>query len=318
MRWYDARIAQYVLPDPIGLDGGGNFRDYVSNPAAFVDPMGLAAKKPGHQPTAGAGEPQGSYPNGWGQRPDRPKSPEDMTSDYMTQPGHWATEGTDGVPGSIDCPPGELKAAGHGGSKGFAKSTTAAVDKAGFKYGCHTCGSKNPNGPQAPQDEDTLREMKKEGKTHFVPDHIPPAAFHSPRGKTQQGHKVDVKKGEVRLFPQCKVCSNRQKTDVTIEKGKTRRQGDTADEKVAAMNAKANADFAKNRQVQPPSPAPKPKKGKKGGKKSLGERSSGSQCTCAPLGSEFPEVVLRKLCRPASATSCQLFEVGFCPVSVPS
>jgi len=258
MRWYEPRTAQYVLPDRLGLDGGLNFRDYVPNPTTFVDPMGEAA----HKPTPGAQKPQGSYPSGWGDRPPKPTSTADMTSSYMTQPGHWATEGTDGVPGSVKCSPEELKAAGHGGDKGeFSADTTKAIDAAGSKYGCHTCGSKNPLGPDAGQDEKSLKAAQKQG-VHFVPDHIPAAALHTPRGKNKD-HEIDVPDGGVRLFPQCRVCSNRQKNDVNAVKHGLRAEGDNDEQKIAAVNAKAQDDFTKNQKTKPPTPVPTAKSKKK-------------------------------------------------------
>jgi RHS repeat-associated protein len=42
-RYYDPRTGAYVYSDPIGLDGGLNAYVYVdSNPAAYIDPLGLA------------------------------------------------------------------------------------------------------------------------------------------------------------------------------------------------------------------------------------------------------------------------------------
>lgn len=251
LRWYEPRVAQYVLPDRVGLDGGLNFRDYVTNPTTYVDPMGLAAR-----PSGTAGAPVGNYPTGWGNRPNKPTGASSMTPGYMTTPGHWATEGTDGVPGSIVCSDAELKAAGHGGGAGqFSADTTKAIDAAGDKYGCHTCGTKNPLGPDAGETDDDIKKAKDSG-AHFVPDHIPPAALHTPRGKDKR-HEIDVPKGGVRLFPQCRQCSNQQKNDVSSEKHRMRREGgDDEDDKVAGVNAGAQAAFEKNKQVKPPTPPP--------------------------------------------------------------
>lgn len=41
-RYYDPDIAQYISPDPIGLRGGLQPHNYVHNPNAWVDPLGLA------------------------------------------------------------------------------------------------------------------------------------------------------------------------------------------------------------------------------------------------------------------------------------
>jgi RHS repeat-associated protein len=42
-RCYDPGTAQYLTPDPIGLDGGIREYAYVHNPMGWVDPLGLAA-----------------------------------------------------------------------------------------------------------------------------------------------------------------------------------------------------------------------------------------------------------------------------------
>jgi len=41
-RYYDPGVARYVTPDPIGLLGGLNAAAYVSDPNAWVDPLGLS------------------------------------------------------------------------------------------------------------------------------------------------------------------------------------------------------------------------------------------------------------------------------------
>jgi RHS repeat-associated protein len=40
-RYYDPLAAQYMSPDPIGLEGGDRPQGYVLNPAAWSDPLGL-------------------------------------------------------------------------------------------------------------------------------------------------------------------------------------------------------------------------------------------------------------------------------------
>ncbi|WP_187794956.1 RHS repeat-associated core domain-containing protein [Paracoccus amoyensis] len=42
-RYYDVDAAQYLSPDPIGLDGGIRPQGYVVDPNGWVDPLGLAA-----------------------------------------------------------------------------------------------------------------------------------------------------------------------------------------------------------------------------------------------------------------------------------
>ena len=43
-RHYDALAAQYVSPDPVGLEGGTRPQGYVETPAVYVDPFGLSKK----------------------------------------------------------------------------------------------------------------------------------------------------------------------------------------------------------------------------------------------------------------------------------
>jgi RHS repeat-associated protein len=45
-RHYDPETARYVTPDPLGLSPAPNPETYVHNPAIWVDPLGLAPKKP--------------------------------------------------------------------------------------------------------------------------------------------------------------------------------------------------------------------------------------------------------------------------------
>jgi RHS repeat-associated protein len=41
-RHYDPQAAEYVSPDPIGLDGGPRLHGYVGDPLGSIDPLGLA------------------------------------------------------------------------------------------------------------------------------------------------------------------------------------------------------------------------------------------------------------------------------------
>ena len=43
-RYYDPTTARFISLDPIGLLGGNNNYEYVNNPIAWIDPLGLAAK----------------------------------------------------------------------------------------------------------------------------------------------------------------------------------------------------------------------------------------------------------------------------------
>ncbi|MCA9632578.1 MAG: hypothetical protein KC766_33225, partial [Myxococcales bacterium] len=110
--------------------------------------------------------------------------------------------GTDDVPGWVECPDNALNASGNrlanaevDGPNG-PTTVRDMIDRAGATHGCHTCGTKNPNGPDADSSEG-----------HFVPDHIPPATLHTPR---RGGNGIDVPSGGVRLYPQCRRCSSSQ------------------------------------------------------------------------------------------------------------
>ena len=46
-RYYSAELGGYVSRDPIGLAGGLGVHGYVGDPTTWVDPLGLAGKKPG-------------------------------------------------------------------------------------------------------------------------------------------------------------------------------------------------------------------------------------------------------------------------------
>nr|WP_038247043.1 RHS repeat-associated core domain-containing protein [Xenorhabdus bovienii] len=45
-RYYSPLAGCYLTPDPIGIQGGENTYGYVPNPTGFIDPLGLAKKKP--------------------------------------------------------------------------------------------------------------------------------------------------------------------------------------------------------------------------------------------------------------------------------
>jgi len=250
MRWYDPRLGLYVSPDGKRLDAGLPLRDYVQNPTVFVDPMGEMAIAP--QPSGNPSPTGSSYPKGWGDRPPPPTShPDQFKGPYMVKPGHYAVDGTEDCPGSIICPPDEYNVP-RAGKSDFSENTRRKIDAAGSKYGCHTCGSKNPRGPQEPQDPKKIAEQdaadKKagKGKVHFVPDHIPPACLHSPRKSDQRMLQTNIPPGGVRLFPQCRVCSNRQKTDAKAQKDGLLKQG------IPKAHADVQALFEKNRQSRPP------------------------------------------------------------------
>ncbi|WP_338129509.1 RHS repeat-associated core domain-containing protein, partial [Xenorhabdus bovienii] len=49
-RYYSPLAGCYLTPDPIGIQGGENTYGYVPNPTGFIDPLGLAKKKPKEDP----------------------------------------------------------------------------------------------------------------------------------------------------------------------------------------------------------------------------------------------------------------------------
>ncbi len=204
-RWYDARFAAYTSPDPLLLRGTLNPHDYVSNPRFLTDPMGQAPRRPTSRPSPGSpGGPPGNHPD----RPPRPGSTAAMDGDYMAGPGHWATNGDPaGPPGWINCPQRALTADGDwdnqpGDPAAGPGSIRDQIDAAGDEYGCHSCGTMNPGGPDAPVDPNQ----------HWVPDHVPPVSTYS--NGTPRGNLMDPRSsprpGSVRLYPQCKQCSNSQ------------------------------------------------------------------------------------------------------------
>ncbi|MBN3733490.1 RHS repeat-associated core domain-containing protein [Burkholderia sp. Tr-20390] len=48
-RYYDASSGRFVSQDPIGLAGGINVYQYASNPVEWIDPLGLAPRRPAHE-----------------------------------------------------------------------------------------------------------------------------------------------------------------------------------------------------------------------------------------------------------------------------
>jgi len=207
-RWYDPRLGLYVSPDPLLLGGTLNPRDYVSNPRFFIDPMGEMGRTPSSEPSPGS--PGGAPANHPG-RPARPADSAAMDLDHMTNPGHFATNGNPGgPPGFINCPTAAMTASGgwdHRPGELIPPATTppsirSQIDAAGSRYGCHTCGSRNSAGPDGPDPD----------AGHFVPDHIPPVSTfahgHPRNSPLPAGTAPPV--GEVRLYPQCRRCSNSQ------------------------------------------------------------------------------------------------------------
>ncbi len=203
-RWYDPRLGVYVSPDPLTVEGNPNPRDYVPNPTRYADPMGEVRGDGYDPPRPTRTRPFGSPPDGWA-RPPRP-GPGGINTGYLSGPGHWATNGTPACPGWVNCPPGALNAAGNPLANavvetgpGAGMTVRDAIDQAGRTYGCHSCGSRNPNGPDA---TDTTG--------HFVPDHQPPACMHTPRNGSRGVNRGDIGGDGVRLLPHCRQCSGAQ------------------------------------------------------------------------------------------------------------
>jgi RHS repeat-associated protein len=244
MRWYDARIGMYASVDPRFLNGTINPRDYVTNPLREVDPMGLTHPgfgSPNGTPPAGAkkganyapspGSPGGApvMPGGTTPHPGA-QGQNGLDPAYMSNAGHWATPGDSKTPGCVPCPctcNGKRKCVMHERESSFPQDVKDKIDAAGAKYGCHSCGSKNPD-PENP---------KKKG--HFIPDHQPPMSVYN------QGKGASPNTPNVMLYPHCKRCASKQGGQMSHH----------------ADDIKPN--YAANNAVNPPPPPPAPKKKKK-------------------------------------------------------
>lgn len=182
-RWYDPRIGQYLSRDPIELDGNPNPRDYVPNPQRAIDPLGLAIALSSN-----------SQPDGHG-HPGRPSTPDaddnDAVATYLSQPGHWATNGTADVPGYVVADADERV------GRNFRASTTRLVDQAGNTYGCHSCGR---------QRNEIEAQDGKFG--HWRKDHQPPLNTVSAGEGVRSA--LGQSAGTVRIYPHCPRCSNTQ------------------------------------------------------------------------------------------------------------
>ncbi|MGK9172782.1 RHS repeat-associated core domain-containing protein [Yokenella regensburgei] len=52
-RYYDCDTGQYLIADPVGLEGGINFYAYTPNPHSWIDPLGSTGWQiDGDRPTA--------------------------------------------------------------------------------------------------------------------------------------------------------------------------------------------------------------------------------------------------------------------------
>jgi RHS repeat-associated protein len=176
-RWYEPRLGLFISSDPFLLDGNFNPRDYAPNPSRFVDPLG-AMPHPGVSNNPPPADSPCGKPNGVG----------GLDGNYMSGPGHWATDGTPSKPGYADCPAGALN---KGSGFGSAQDT---VDAAGKAYGCHSCGSKTSG---------------YKDKNHWCCDHQPPRSTYSKKNAGAKGNKAATS-DNVRLYPHCKNCANKQ------------------------------------------------------------------------------------------------------------
>lgn len=169
-RWYDPRFGLFVSPDPELLGGSLNPRDIAFNPTVAMDPLGLAP-----------------LPANFGQ----PNTP---TSTLV--PGPFAAPSTGTVPGFVNATNPAFATPGNptgnfNDRRGFPVSVKRAIDAAGKKHGCHTCGKKNPG----------------KGKKHFVPDHQPPISSQKAWSAANGGAPFP---GPVNLYPHCRNCSQTQ------------------------------------------------------------------------------------------------------------
>ncbi|MGE0320979.1 MAG: DUF6531 domain-containing protein [Polyangiaceae bacterium] len=177
-RWYDPRTGLYISPDPLFLEGSPNLRDYALNPLTYMDPMGLYPP-----PVPANGQPRPSSPP--------TASSFSTTGTYLLGPGYNATTGgvnSQGqfVPGYAACPPGWDPTA----QSGWPDEIQSTVDNAGYTFGCHSCGSKDPG-----------------GTGHFTPDHVPTVS--AQQAAANSGNPIPF--SQVRYYPHCQRCSNAQK-----------------------------------------------------------------------------------------------------------
>jgi hypothetical protein len=118
---------------------------------------------------------------------------EDQTHSYLTAPGHFATNGTEDIPGYVVADERERT------GRGFRSSTTAAVRRglAGEAYGCHSCGRK--------RDEITAQDG---AFGHWRKDHQPPLSH--VRAADGDREARGLPPGNVHIYPQCPRCSSTQ------------------------------------------------------------------------------------------------------------
>lgn len=188
-RWYDPSVGLFVTPDPALLDGSLNPRDYAPNPRKHIDPTGLRHPGVTNNPQPAA--------NGHPTRPGHPGGVNGLTASYLSQPGHWATNGTQAIPGHVPCPASHLHK-----SSNFPAATQNAVNAAGNAYGCHSCGRRNSGYPDG----------------HWTCDHQPPKSQYKGRNPAA---------GSVRLYPHCKWCSRRQMRQIRGMSNSARRTNAT-------------------------------------------------------------------------------------------
>lgn len=229
-RWYDPRLGVFVTPDPAVIQGNPNPRDYAGNPLHEVDPTGLftfttgpAAGDADHHP-----EPAPNGPDDVGPRTTAPGQSIGRTAadaPALSGPGAWAVGSAgangDSTPGFATCPPNLLDSEGPFGSETSATSPQGMVNRAGAAYGCHTCGSRNSG-------------YSSNGGNHWTCDHIPPRSSFSGSGSPNGGaagragsgprarHESGATgaagtTGAVRLFPQCRRCSDAQRNALSAE-----------------------------------------------------------------------------------------------------
>ncbi|MCA9643280.1 MAG: RHS repeat-associated core domain-containing protein, partial [Myxococcales bacterium] len=198
-RWYDPRLGMYVTTDPTFLEGTANPRDYVPNPLRWIDPMGLVAGGATAPSTTPSGGPAPTIDGTAAGAP------------YLSAPGAFATDGTPGTPGWVDCPANALHQGSGFGSETSTTSAQGIVNRAGDAYGCHSCGTMDSG-------YDTHYDKDGNPVQHWTCDHQPPRSTYN-KTTSSKGGAVGAASnssaggaGAVRLYPHCKGCSNKQKT----------------------------------------------------------------------------------------------------------
>ncbi len=230
-RWFDPRTGVFLSPDPLLLEGSDDLREYSSNSFSYADPRGLSNNVHTGQFNRAQPPPYG-HPN----RPPAPQSTSDLTTRYLSAPGHWATNGGN----TAANPPGFAVANGRfrTDSSSFSDGSPEAaairntVDAAGNRYGCHSCGASSPGTSNG----------------HWIPDHQPPAS------QVRAADRAGAPVGQVRLYPHCQNCSDTQRDRLRDQGNRSRRTQTSEDARVRnAQQVSAAQSDARRRPARPDS-----------------------------------------------------------------